>query len=100
MNLHFLDEGQGSPILLLHAFPLNRTMWEPQVAALKDRYRVIVPDTRGFGGTPPTDNWTLEQAADDLEELLDRLGIKTCTVAGLSMGGYIAFPFYSKFSNR
>ena len=100
MNLHFLDEGKGPPILLLHAFPLNRTMWEPQVAALKDRYRVIAPDTRGFGSTTVRDTWQLEQAADDLDELLNRLGIDACAVAGLSMGGYIAFPFYSKFPNR
>src|SRR5262245_39322224 len=100
MNLHFLDEGKGPPILLLHAFPLNSTMWEPQVTALKNNYRVIAPDTRGFGSTPVADTWTLEQAADDLDQLLDGLGITACTVAGLSMGGYIAFPFYAKFPNR
>ena len=100
MNLHFLDEGKGPPVLLLHAFPLNRTMWVPQIAALKDRYRVIAPDIRGFGNTPVKDSWTLEQAAGDVDELLSRLGIDTCAVAGLSMGGYIAFPFYSKFSAR
>src|SRR5262245_33614919 len=100
MNLHFLDEGKGPPVLLLHAFPLNRTMWEQQIEALKDRYRVIVPDIRGFGSTPVKSSWTLEQAAADVDELLKRLGIDTCAIAGLSMGGYIAFPFYAKFPTR
>src|SRR5262245_828561 len=75
-------------------------MWAPQIAALKDRFRVITPDLRGFGNTLVRDSWTLEQAAGDVDELLTRLEIDTCAVAGLSMGGYIAFPFYSKFSAR
>jgi 3-oxoadipate enol-lactonase len=99
-DLHYLDEGSGPAVLLVHAFPLNHTMWAPQIAALKDRFRVIAPDIRGFGNSPTDSPWTLEDASDDLDALLTRLNITTCAVVGLSMGGYIALPFYAKYANR
>ena len=49
VRLYYLDEGQGQPVLLLHAFPLNADSFRPQIAALSGRYRFIVPDHRGFG---------------------------------------------------
>ncbi len=75
-------------------------MWTPQIAELRKRFRVIAPDVRGFGKTPATSPWTLQDAADDLAQLLDSAGVHDCDVVGLSMGGYIALPFYEKYSNR
>jgi pimeloyl-ACP methyl ester carboxylesterase len=75
-------------------------MWAPQIAALKDRFTVIAPDARGFGRTSVSGSWTMEDAADDLADLLDSLRITDCALIGLSMGGYIALPFYSKYPQR
>jgi pimeloyl-ACP methyl ester carboxylesterase len=75
-------------------------MWAPQLAALKSRFRLIAPDLRGFGTTPVSGPWSLQEAADNLAELLDSLRIAECGLIGLSMGGYIALPFYAKHPQR
>ena len=89
------DHGTGPPLVLLHAFPLDRTMWHPQVTALSDRYRVIAPDLPGFGeSTVPPDGWTVDSAADRVAELLTGIGLdELAVVGGLSMGGYVALAF-------
>lgn len=94
------DQGQGQAVLLIHAFPLNRTMWGPQLASLASQFRVIAPDVRGFGQSQPPSPWTMEQAADDINALLDLLDIEACAVAGVSMGGYISLAFWSKYPQR
>jgi pimeloyl-ACP methyl ester carboxylesterase len=90
--MHTRDEGRGEPLLLLHAFPLNGEMWRPQIEALAPHYRLLAPDLPGFGATPlPGAAYTLDDLADSLAALLDELAIEQVTLAGLSMGGYIAF---------
>ncbi len=97
ISLAYSDEGHGPPVIFLHAFPLNRTMWVPQVAALSDRYRVVTIDLRGHGESDaPMWRYTLDQYADDVHGLLAHLGIARATFAGLSMGGYILFALYRK----
>lgn len=90
---HFVQETGpvGAPaIVFVHAFPLNHTMWGAQVDALKDKWRVIAYDVRGFGGTPAGDGqYTMEFLADDLLALLAHLSVKGAVLCGLSMGGYI-----------
>lgn len=99
IDLAYSDEGQGPPIVFLHAFPLNRTMWEPQVEALVPHYRVITVDLRGHGESDaPMWRYTLEQFADDVIGLLTHLSITKATFVGLSMGGYILFALYRKYS--
>ncbi len=87
--LHYLDEGKGLPVLLLHAFPLNSMGFRPQVQLLSSKYRLIVPDQRGFGksslGAGPTEMSTL---ARDALALLDHLNISSAVIGGVSMGGY------------
>lgn len=98
INLAYSDEGQGHPIVCLHAFPLNRHMWDPQVAEFKAQYRVITIDLRGHGESDaPLWRYTLEQFADDIKGLLDQLGIAKTTFVGLSMGGYILFALNKKY---
>lgn len=93
--------GSGAPLLLVHGFPLDRTLWAPQVKGLRDMARVIAPDLRGMGESGlPSGDVTVDAYADDLAALLDSLGVKSAIVAGLSMGGYIAFAFYRKFPAR
>ena len=89
-TLAYVEVGQGLPVVLLHAFPLNRTMWEPQIAALFAECRCIVPDLRGFGDSPTTGPYSMDRYADDIAALLDSLRIEQAVVCGLSMGGYIA----------
>ena len=97
INLAYSDEGQGPPVVFLHAFPLNRTTWVPQVADLSDRYRVVTIDLRGHGESDaPMWRYTLDQFADDVNGLLEHLGIAKATFVGLSMGGYILFALYRK----
>lgn len=96
------DAGTGTPLVLLHAFPLSREMWQPQIDALRNDYRILAPDLRGFGGTglfdgPPS----IPQMADDVARLLDKLGVvKPVVLGGLSMGGYVALAFARQYPAR
>jgi pimeloyl-ACP methyl ester carboxylesterase len=94
------DVGRGLPVVLLHAFPLNRTMWEPQIAALFGECRCIVPDLRGFGDSPKSGPFSMERYADDVVSLLDALQIDRAVIGGLSMGGYVAMAMWRHHRNR
>ncbi len=84
------DVGEGPAVVLVHGHPFNRSMWAPQLAALRDRFRVIAPDLRGYGDSPVTAGTvTMAQLAADVSHLLDRKGIATAALAGLSMGGLV-----------
>lgn len=94
------DVGSGLPIVFLHAFPLNRTMWAPQVSALAADYRCIAPDVRGIGESSPTPPFTVDRFADDAVAILDALDIQRAVFAGLSMGGYVAFSVWRRHAPR
>lgn len=84
------DAGAGPVVVLIHGHPFNRGMWAPQLAALRDRFRVVVPDLRGYGDSPVTPGTVpMAQLAADVGHLLDRKGIATAALAGLSMGGLV-----------
>lgn len=100
VELSYVDRGAGIPILFVHGFPLDGTLWQPQVDSLSDEYRVIVPDLRGFGGSTVSRAMTMEQYADDLRVILDELRIDGVVLAGLSMGGYVALAFCRLAPNR
>jgi pimeloyl-ACP methyl ester carboxylesterase len=97
-EIHWRDAGSGNDaVLLLHAFPLHSGMWAHQIAALGKRHRVIAPDYRGLGksGVPP-EATTMELLAEDIRALLAHLRIERAAIAGLSMGGYLAFELYRR----
>jgi 3-oxoadipate enol-lactonase len=98
--LAHVDVGRGLPVVLLHAFPLNRSMWEPQIAALFGECRCIVPDLRGFGNSPRSGPYTMDRYADDVGALLDALQIEQAVVVGLSMGGYVALALWRRHRKR
>ncbi|MCL4202134.1 MAG: alpha/beta fold hydrolase [Pirellulaceae bacterium] len=102
VELNVLDQGCGTPLLLVHGFPLDHTMWSGQVDALADVCRVIAPDLRGFGTSGVSAGTvTMERLADDLAELLDALGIvERVALCGLSMGGYVAWQFWRRHRSR
>lgn len=92
--------GGGVPLLFAHAFPLNRTMWAPQVSALVERCRCVAADLRGFGDSSVAPPYSMEQYADDLAHLLDQLHIEKVVLVGLSMGGYASFAFWRRHKDR
>ena len=92
--------GDGPALLLVHGFPLDHGLWAHQVATLKG-WRRIAPDLRGTGGSDaPADGYSMAAYADDLARLLDRLGASRAVVAGLSMGGYVAFELLRRHRDR
>jgi pimeloyl-ACP methyl ester carboxylesterase len=97
-KIHYQDTGNGKEVVvLLHAFPLHSGMWSRQIAALSPRYRVVAPDYPGLGkSTPRAEPSTMEFLATEVLALLDGLRIDRAVVAGLSMGGYLAFEVYRK----
>ncbi|MFE1884005.1 alpha/beta fold hydrolase [Streptomyces diastatochromogenes] len=97
------DTGVSSrvPLVLVHGHPFDRTMWAPQLAAFSTDRRVIAPDLRGYGSSPVTPGTVpLDRHAQDIEELLDFLGVDSFVLAGLSMGGQIAMECYDRFGDR
>ncbi len=101
IKLFYEDRGAGVPLVLVHAFPLSGALWQAQLDALSDTYRVIVPDMRGFGRSDsPPGPYPMETYADDLAALLDALGLDQVVLGGLSMGGYTAFAFVRRYAAR
>jgi len=91
-TIRYLESGLGRPIVLLHAFPLTADMWRAQLAAAPKGCRMIAPDLRGFGGSSiDRREIGMDDYASDIVKLMDSLLIEKFAVAGLSMGGYIAF---------
>jgi 3-oxoadipate enol-lactonase len=103
VQLAYDDHGVGLPVVFLHAFPLNRRMWEGELTALlgEARYRLVALDWRGFGESEITNEIsTMELFADDVAGLMDVLGMQNAVLCGLSMGGYAAFAFLRKYPQR
>jgi len=96
IEIGYDDVGTGMPVAFVHGFPHNRTLWAPQVSALVDRARCIALDLRGFGESSRNGPFTIDQYADDVAMLLRMLGIERTVLAGLSMGGYVAFAFWRR----
>lgn len=88
-------------LLLVHAFPLDASMWREQVASLGEEAEVLAPSLPGFGGTSPAGEvLTVDSMADFLAEELDRAGADRAVVCGLSMGGYAAFAMWRRHPHR
>src|SRR4029453_8291610 len=87
--------GAGTPLGLLHAFPLDRRMWAPPVEALAGTYQVIVPDLRGFGAArdQAVEEAGMDLLADDLARLLDDRGLDRVVLGGRALGRLVALAF-------
>jgi pimeloyl-ACP methyl ester carboxylesterase len=90
IHIYYDERGSGTPLLLVHGFPLDNRIWKVQLDSLSSTCRVIAPDLRGFGQSGATGPLSLETIADDLHELMTKLKALPCVLGGLSMGGYIA----------
>ena len=100
VDLVLEDTGHGPPILFIHGFPLDRTIWRHQLDHLSS-FRCIAPDLRGMGQSgAPAEGYSIGRYAADLVRVLDALEVERAGVCGLSMGGYIALEFVRSFGKR
>ena len=88
-ELHYVDIGEGQPVVLIHAWPVSHRMWESQITALAEAgYRCIAYDRRGFGESGrPTGGYDYDTFVSDLNDLMTQLDVSDAVLAGFSMGG-------------
>ena len=106
-TIAYLDSAPGDTtrrtVLLLHAFPIGASLWEPQLRNVPAGWRLITPDLRGFGGSTELDtisNASMADYAQDMVDLMDELGVKRAVIGGASMGGYAALALLQAAGNR
>jgi pimeloyl-ACP methyl ester carboxylesterase len=101
-NLSYDDVGEGSsPIVFLHGFPFDKTMWREQLDFLQTTHRAIACDLRGFGKSIDEESHlSMDLFVNDLILFIDKLGLEKIVLCGLSMGGYIALNALKRFPSR
>lgn len=94
--------GNGDVLLLVHGFPLDRTMWAEQLSGLSDVRKVVAIDLRGRGKSPDeeAEDWAIDLYADDIAATIDSLGVDKVDLAGLSMGGYVCFSLLRRYADK
>ena len=101
IHLAYERRGSGTPLVLVHGFPLDHHLWDEVVPLLEGTFDLILPDLRGFGESSVVDSTgSLNDYAADIAGLLDHLNIRQAAIAGHSMGGYIALAFVRLFPER
>lgn len=91
---HYVEAGDGPPVLLLHGFPQTWYAWRKQIPALSPRYRLIVPDLRGYGATAkPATGYDKRTMANDILALMQQLGIERAAIIGHDRGARVATRF-------
>jgi pimeloyl-ACP methyl ester carboxylesterase len=102
IDLYYEDHGSGSPVVLIHGWPLSGRSWEKQVPALVDAgHRVITYDRRGFGNSSqPWGGYDYDTFAADLDVLLVHLDVRNATLVGFSMGGGEGGPLHRSLRHR
>jgi len=101
VHLNYKENGQGLPVILLHGFPFNNSIWDQVICHLSGSARIICPDLRGHGLSPAPDGiYTMETMAADIALLMDTLSIEEAVLIGHSMGGYISLAFIAEFPHR
>ncbi len=102
INTCYDDQGVGgTPLLFIHGFPFDKSMWQPQLDFFREKSRVIAYDIRGFGKSTITDEEaSISLFADDLVHLMDIMEIPEVVACGLSMGGYILLNAVNRYPKR
>lgn len=96
----YYDSGTGYPVMLVHGFPADHTLWKNQKAALQQNYRLLLPDLPGTGASPLIDPISIADMAVFLHAIIDQEKIKKCILIGHSMGGYATLAFAEKFPEK
>ena len=101
LSLAYDRRGKGAPLVLIHGFPLDHSIWNEVAHLLENDFDLILPDLRGFGQSDSTSaTYMMTDLADDIASLLDHLGIESALLAGHSMGGYVALAFAQGHASR
>lgn len=101
MDLSYTEQGQGTPLVLLHGFPFKSALWQHQMRSLSDTCRVIAPDLRGFGRSEAAEGvYEMSLMAQDVLRLLDALAIEKAAIIGHSMGGYVTLALWRLAADR
>jgi len=100
IEIGYDEGGTGVPVVFVHGFPHDRTLWTPQLQGLTVQARCLAVDLRGFGETTAAPPYSVDQYADDLAGFMDVLHIERAVIAGLSMGGYVAFAMWRRHPQR
>lgn len=99
-NTVYRDLGNGFPVMLVHGFPVDGSLWDYQADQLKSFCRLLIPDLPGSGQSPFIFGVTIESMADMLQDILLQEHIDRCILIGHSMGGYIALAFAEKYAQK
>lgn len=101
VQIAYVRRGSGKPLVLVHGYPLDRTIWDEVVPLLENDFELILPDLRGFGQSEVVERqYKISDMAADIAGLLDQLGIEKTAIAGHSMGGYVALAFARAYPER
>ena len=101
VKLFYEEYGTGLPVVCLHGFPLDHSIWKPLVPYLEAQAHLIFPDLRGHGRSPMlSEPYTMQDMAEDVLKLIDNLGFSKVLLVGHSMGGYVALQFARSFPER
>lgn len=100
VTINYSDTGGGgAPVILVHGFPFDSSIWAPQIEALGDRYRVIAPDLMGFGASDAPDDpyaYSMAVFGDQIRAVVDDAGVRSVVLCGLSMGGYVCLDLWRR----
>jgi len=100
-KINYSVQGEGKPVILIHGFAEDATIWAEQVNLLKENFRLVVPDIPGSGKSEMVDqNAGMEDHANCIMAIIDMENISACTMIGHSMGGYIALAFAEKYPEQ
>ena len=102
IELYYEDHGSGSPVVLIHGYPLSGASWEKQVPVLLSAgHRVITYDRRGFGkSSQPTAGYNYDTFAEDLHQLVSHLDLRNFALVGFSMGGGEVARYIGKYGSE
>ena len=101
INIAYARRGHGAPLVLIHGYPLDHSIWDPLAPFLEHNFDLIIPDLRGFGASDAMQaDHSIVDYASDIAGLLTHLGIRKAYIAGHSMGGYVALAFAREYEER
>jgi pimeloyl-ACP methyl ester carboxylesterase len=101
IQMAYTRKGSGKPLVLVHGYPLDHTIWGELLPLLENSFDLILPDLRGFGQSEVVESqYKISDMAEDIAGLLDQLGIEKAAIAGHSMGGYVSLAFARAYPER